>query len=53
MNNEPRDPGFIYPAGVCVRLPARPRHDHYGPRDNCSIDCPAHPEHPAGVSDEQ
>ena len=22
-----------------------PRHDHYGRRDNCSIDCPAHPEH--------
>jgi hypothetical protein len=21
-----------------------PRHDHYGRADNCSIDCPAHPD---------
>jgi hypothetical protein len=28
-----------------IEPPVRfPRHDHYGRADNCSIDCPAHPD---------
>jgi hypothetical protein len=47
-------PAEYWPDGLAVAeslSDGTPRHDHYGRPDNCSIDCPAHPDNSATDND--